>query len=84
MTPGEYIKLGLPDYSRIWNYEDYINACEVLDDIKNTKPRSLPRKNSDRSGMYFNRIINLDNLDFVLDETLSLQQRAYRIQSYIV
>ncbi len=32
--------------------------------------------------MYFDRIINPDNLDFVLDETLSLQQRAFKIQSY--
>lgn len=83
MTSGEYIKLGLPEYSRAWTLEDYQNVCEVLNDIKNAKPGSLPRKNSDRSGMYFDRIINPDNLDFLLDETLTYKQKAYKIQAYI-
>jgi hypothetical protein len=83
LIPEEYEKLGMPDYSRAWTFEDYKNACKVLDDIKNAKPLSLPVKNSDRSGMYFNRIINLDNLDFLLDETLTFKQKAYKIQAYI-
>ena len=83
LTTDEYENLGMPDYSRTWTFEDYKNACNVLDDIKTTKPLSLPIKNSDRSGMYFDRIINLDNLDFLLDETLTSKQKAYRIQAYI-
>ncbi len=72
----------MPDYSKIWSYDDYRNACDILGDIKATNPLSLPKKSSDRSGMYFDRIINPDNLDFVQDESLSLQQKAYKIQSY--
>ncbi len=82
LTPDEYLNFGMPDYSKIWSYDDYRNACDILGDIKATNPLSLPKKTSDRSGMYFYRIINPDNLDFVLDESLSLQQKAYKIQSY--
>lgn len=83
LTTDEYNNLGMPDYSGAWTFEDYKNACKVLDDIKNTKPLSLPIKNSDRSEMYFDRIINLDNLDFLLDENLTSKQKAYKIQTYI-
>jgi len=82
LTPDEYLNFGMPDYSKIWSYDDYRNACDILGDIKATNPLSLPKKSSDRSGMYFDRIINPDNLDFVQDESLSLQQKAYKIQSY--
>ena len=83
LTSEEFNNLGMPEYTRAWTFEDYKNACKVLDDIKNANPLSLPRKNSDRSGMYFNQIINLDNLDFLLDETLTYKQKAYKIQAYI-
>ncbi len=83
LTAEEYKNLGMPDFLRVWSFEDYNEACGVLDDIKYAKPLSLPKKTSKRSGMYFDRIINLDNLDFLLEDTLSLQQKAHIIQPYV-
>ena len=64
-------------------YDDYLEACRVLDTIKIEMPKSLPRKNSKRSGVYFDRIINTENLMFLNDESLTLMERAYRIQKYV-
>lgn len=83
LTAEEYSNLGLPDPTRIWNSKDYVDAYGALDMIKVMNPLSLPKKDSEKSGKYFNRIIDLDNLSFLLDESLSLNDRAYQIQAYI-
>ncbi len=82
LTPNEYKKFGLPDNASVWGFEDYKSACTALDEIKFSQPLSLPKKNSNKSGIYFDRIINPENLDFTLDEAIPLKQRALKIQSY--
>lgn len=72
LTPNEYKKFGLPDNASVCSFEDYKSACTALDEIKFSQPLSLPKKNSDKSGMYFDRIINPENLDFTLDEAIPL------------
>jgi len=83
LRPEEYSNIGMPDPSRIWTYEDYENACVILDNLKTMCPYSLPRYRSARSGEYFSRIVEPENLSFVQDDTIPLHDRAYRIQEYM-
>ncbi|MBR9997598.1 MAG: hypothetical protein KFF73_01445, partial [Cyclobacteriaceae bacterium] len=48
LTPQEYQAMGLSDHSSVWNYEDYKEACAVLNNIKAIKPFALPKKDSRR------------------------------------
>jgi hypothetical protein len=77
------MELGLPDHSKIWTLDDYITAGSVLGDLKVNQPLSLPKKGSRKSGEYFKRIVHTDNLSFLMDESLPLKNRAYKIQEYI-
>jgi len=83
LTSKEYADIGLPDPSKIWSYDDYFEACDILDYLKTNKPLSLPRKDSKRSSTYFNRIINPDNLSFLQNDTIPLNEKAYQIQKYL-
>lgn len=83
MTPDEYRAMGLPDHTSTWDYEDYKEACIVLNNIKAVKPYSLPRKDSKQSAAVFSRLTDPENLAFLMDENLSLHEKAYRIQPYI-
>ena len=65
-TPEEYIELGLPSHMKIWDVDDYNTACSMLDDLSVTEPLSLPQKGSSKSGEYFKRIVDPDNLSFLL------------------
>ncbi len=83
LTTEEYQNMGLPDHSGIWDYEDYKEACVILNNIKAIKPFALPKKGSKKSGEIFERMINSDNLSFLQDDTFSLNEKAYQIQKYI-
>jgi len=83
LTVEEYKNLGMPDYSKSWTLKDYQDAYNTLDLIKLKKPLSLPRKDSKISGPYFARMTDTDNLSFIYDESLTLNERAYKIQEYI-
>lgn len=82
-SPEEYREMGMPDHTRMWDYNNYQEACIVLNNIKSIKPRSLPRKNSRKSGEIFARIVNTDNLSFLQSDSMSLNQKAHLIQRYI-
>jgi hypothetical protein len=79
----EYRKLGMPDAMNLWDKGNYTDACAALNNIKAIRPYSLPRKDSRKSGKLFKRMVSTDNLAFLYDETLSLKERAYRIQQYV-
>lgn len=83
LSPEEYQEMGLPDPAKVWDFSDYSEACVVLSNIKSLKPYALPKKESRKSGAIFDRIINPDNLQFLLDDQLSLNEKAYRLQNYI-
>ena len=83
LTTEEYQNMGIPDHLKIWDYEDYKEVCVVLSNIKALKPFSLPKKDSKKSGEIFKRMINSDNLSFLQDEALALNEKAYQIQKYI-
>ena len=84
LTVDEYKKLGMPDHTKIWTNDEYINANITLSSIKTHYPLSLPRKNSKNSGEIFTRIIKEENLSFVNDTTLPLIIRASLVQFFPV
>ena len=79
----EYINQGMPDYSRNWTPKDYEDAWQALIRIKNKKPFSLPRKNSEKSGMIFERIVSPENFSFIEEDSLRLFEKAYIIKTYL-
>lgn len=79
----EYRELGVPDYSSVWNFQDYITSHGVLSSLKLKEPFALPTKNSQRSSVLFYRMISLENLSFVQDESLPLHEKANRIKGFL-
>jgi hypothetical protein len=84
LSSGEYQAFQMPDPSKIWNQEDYWKAYGALLKVKNQKPYSLPRKGSNKSGEYFDRMTSMENFSFLNSDTLSLKEKAYRIQPFLV
>lgn len=82
LTLVEYQERGMPDYSKVWSLEDYSTAFYVLNTLKYEKPMALPARESEKSGALFARMINMDNLSFLKDETLPLYAKAEIIQWY--
>jgi len=82
LTRQEYLSLGVPDCDKIWTQDNYIDAFMILNKLKLTKPSSLPRKNSKKSGKLFKRMISDENFAFLQTDTLSLSEKAYLIQYY--
>jgi hypothetical protein len=81
LTPEEYHRMGMPDQKILSSNNDYMRTISVLYRLKSRTPLSYPRKHSKKSGAVFACLINKDNLSFVNDTTLSLHDRAMRIQS---
>ncbi len=77
-----YKKLGMPDPTKIWTNDEYINANITLSSLKSNNPLTLPRKNSKNSGAIFTRIVNEENLSFANDTTMPLRIRASLIQFF--
>ena len=82
LTLKEYRALGVPDHNRQWSQDDYLDAFMALNKLKLTKPSSLPRKNSKRSGELFDRMISESNFSFLQADTTSLGEKAYQIQYF--
>lgn len=83
LTFEEYQKLGMPDYNKVWNMEDYSNAFYVLNTLKFENAKALPSRESEKSGVLFSRMISTDNLSFLQDETLPLWARADMIKWFV-
>lgn len=80
LTLVEYQELGMPDYNSVWSMQDYSNAFYVLNTLKYNKPMALPSRESEKSGELFSRMISIDNLAFLQDETLPLHTKADMIK----
>ena len=83
LTPEEYLELGMPDHDRVWSMEDYSNAFYVLNTLKYNKPLTLPARESEKSGILFSRMVSMDNLAFLQDETLPLHGKADMIKWFV-
>jgi hypothetical protein len=55
-----------------------------MTELRYEKPLSLPRKESKKSGLFFDRMINLENFSFLEDESMSLKEKAHYIQTYMI
>ena len=73
----QYRKMGIPDPNMVWDIDDIRTAHEILSGIKWDKPYSLPRKESKKSGVLFDRIVNLENMIFLQKDTLKLHEKGY-------
>jgi hypothetical protein len=83
LTLMEYQELGMPDYNRVWNMEDYSTAFYVLNTLKYQNLKALPSRDSEKSGVLFSRMISIDNLSFLEDETLPLYAKAGLIKWFV-
>lgn len=81
--PDKYKELGMPDYKKVWTEDDYMQATTTLYDIKAKYPNSLPRFESEKSGVYFAKITDINNLYFLNNDTIPLSDKAYHIQMYL-
>jgi len=83
LTLMEYQERGMPDHSKVWNMEDYSNAFFVLNTLKYEKSEALPVRASEKSGVLFSRMISIDNLSFLQDETIPLWAKADLIKWFV-
>lgn len=75
LTLSKYKSYGMPDPDKVWESNDFSLAYAVLEDIKSTKPYSLPIASSRKSSMVFNKLVSLENLNFLSDRTLPNEQK---------
>jgi len=83
LTLVEYQERGMPDYKSAWSMEDYSNAFFVLNTLKYENLKALPSRESEKSGVLFSRMISIDNLTFLKDETLPLYAKADLIKWFV-
>jgi hypothetical protein len=75
--------MGMPDCDRVWNNNDFFNAVETLDKVKSEDFTALPRYDSKRSGKLFRHLISMENLSFLESDTVSLRDKAYKVQAFL-
>lgn len=73
----------MPDCDRIWTTADYSIANAVLLKVKNNHPYALPVKGSKRSGKVFAKLIDMENLSFLQNNSIPLHKRAYMISNFL-
>ena len=83
LTLEEYQERGMPDHSKVWGMQDYSNAFYVLNTLKYENAKALPVRESEKSGELFSRMISIDNLSFLQDESLPLHAKADRIKWFV-
>ena len=83
LTLVEYKELGMPDYNSVWSMQDYSNAFYVLNTLKYENAKALPSRESERAKVLFSRMISIDNLSFLQDETLPLYAKAELIKWFV-
>ena len=76
------MKLGMPNPNEKWDMPDYIQARNVLARLKWENPLQLPVKGSKKSGVLFDRMLNLDYLSFLKDSTITRSEKAQRISEF--
>lgn len=69
--------MGMPDPTKVWNSDELSVAIDILSQLKWSQPYSLPRKDSHKSSVLFDRLISLDNMIFIGNDTLKHYEKAY-------
>ncbi len=83
LTLEAYRELGVKDPGKVWNLQDFIMSNMVLTELKNEQPFALPTKSSRRSSALFYRMISLENMSFLQDDSLPLYEKAHRLQGFL-
>jgi len=83
LTLAEYLELGMPDYNNAWTMQDFSTAFYVLNTLKYEKPKALPARESEKSGVLFSHMISTDNLFFLQDEILPLHVKASKMKWFV-
>ena len=79
----EYQELGIPDPNKEWNNNDFSDAYYVLSELKWKKPFELPVKDSKKSGLLFSHMVSLNNISFLEDDSLALNEKATRMMGIL-
>ena len=82
LTMDEYVALGVPSATKLWNGDDYLKAVRVLKSLAATTPEKLPRYQSERSGELFSRMTSTKNLEQFRDRQVALQERFPQMLGY--
>ena len=83
LSLAEYMRSGMPDPYKIWRSHDFALANAVLENIKSTRPYNLPVKGSKKSGKIFDRMVSLENLNFLQDNRINLAQKLSLCNQYL-
>lgn len=83
LTLKEYKRLGMPDLNKLWESHDFYLTYAVLENIKSSRPFELPVKGSNRSGLIFEKMISLENMDFINDATLPNIHKLGMARNYL-
>jgi len=76
LTLEEYKEMGIPDPKKVWDIAEVGIAIDVFSGMKWDKPYNLPRKGSKKSGVLFDRMISLENMQFLHNDTVNLRDKA--------
>ena len=78
----EYVKLGVPAATKVWNGDDCLEAARVLKSLAQTNPEKLPRYQSERSGELFSRMTSTKNLEAFRNRQVAFPERFPQILGY--
>jgi len=79
----QYRQMGIPDPGKVWDFDEIRMAHYSLSGIKWDKPYTLPRKDSKKSGVLFDRMITLENMTFLHNDTLKLYEKGYQSLEFL-
>jgi hypothetical protein len=75
LSSEEYVKRGFPAPDKIWLLQDFTSSLELLKNLSAENPLLLPRSASPKSGKYFARIVDVENLGLLTNTNLPIAQR---------
>jgi hypothetical protein len=77
-----YRAAGVPEIDRAWSVEDYRRGVQVFWKMAGTSRAELPRRDSERSGRVFGRLVSLDNFSGVAASSAA-EDRARLGEDYL-
>ncbi len=83
LSEEEYTKLGIPESNKIWSLNDYSKAFQFLLKLKYDKPFTLPIKDSKKSKKLFNRMVNVENMSYLKNDSIPLYEKAQLLKQYL-
>ena len=76
----DFIKMGVPDVTRLWTVKDFEKTFKLLDQIYQMDKYSMPRYQSEYSHEVFARLTAFENFDYLLDEKVNFGHRVAALE----